>query len=529
MAFMSLSLLVGVLLLGWLAMRLSSLGRRPERYPPGPPTLPVIGNIHQMPKTKLHVQFQKWAQEYGPIFSVILGSNVVVVLSSETAVSDLLEKRSAIYSSRPNLYLGQQIASGGMRWTLMEYGERWRKLRRVGHTALNINTSQTYIPYQNLESVHMLVDFLDKPADFITHIERATMSLITQIIFGFRTGEAEHDYMMQIFKNVNAVAELAHSAGLIDCFPILTNLPDTLLPGRKLAREHFEQERVFLTNVWKRAKESVKSGNGNPCLADELYKAQQSEGWSDELAAYACITIQEAAADTSTVSVLGFIQAMILHPEVQKRGQEEVDRAFGDKLPSLDDAMELPFVPACVKEVLRWLPATPLSLPHCVTQDDEYLGYTIPKGATVVANVWGIHRDADRFPQPRVFDPARFSGREDLAAGESNSSSDSARRDHFAFGAGRRICPGQHIAERTILYSVSRLLWAFNFSKGVDDLGNEVMPPFEDFADGVVAVPPPFKATITCRSPERARAIRQAWAECEQFLDKDFQWKTLPN
>lgn len=79
---------------------------------------------------------------------------------------------------------------------------------------------------------------------------------------------------------------------------------------------------------------------------------------------------------------------MILHPEVQRRGQEEVDQAFGDSLPSLDDAINLPYVQACVKETLRWLPATPLSLPHCVTQDDEYLGYNIPKGATVIANVW---------------------------------------------------------------------------------------------------------------------------------------------
>ncbi|KAI0868103.1 cytochrome P450 [Hypoxylon argillaceum] len=522
MAIISLPFLVGALTLSWLAIRFRNLGHRPKGYPPGPPTLPIIGNIHQIPKTKIHVQFEKWAKEYGPVFSLVLGANVVIVLSSDMAVNDLLEKRSAIYSSRPSFYLSQQIGSGGMRWTLMEYGERWRKLRKVGHSALNINTSQNYVPYQDLESVQMLAGFLDKPADFIAHIERTTMSLITQVIFGFRTHTLDHEYTKQVFKNVHLIGKLAHSAAIVDNFPFLKNLPNVMLPARQLAQDHFKNEKEFLVNVWKRAKEAVKAGGGNPCLADELYKAQQIEKWDDSIAAYACITIQEAAADTSTVSILNFIKAMILHPEVQRRGQEEVDQAFGDSLPSLDDAINLPYVQACVKETLRWLPATPLSLPHCVTQDDEYLGYKIPKGATVIANVWGLHRDADRYPDPAVFDPTRFSDSKGLAS----ESYDGTKRDHYGFGFGRRVCPGQHIAERTVLFSVSRLLWAFNFNKAVDDFGNEILPPRDTFADGVVAVPPPFQANITCRSAERAKAIRQAWAECEQLLDKDFQWKT---
>ncbi|KAJ8113581.1 hypothetical protein ONZ43_g5123 [Nemania bipapillata] len=214
------------------------------------------------------------------------------------------------------------------------------------------------------------------------------MSLVTQVIFGFRTPTADNEYMKQVFKNVNVVAGLAHSAAIVDNFPALKHLPDILLPARTLAREHFKQEKEFLENVWRRAKQLVETGTSNPSLADEIYKAQKSEGWDDGVAAYACLTIQEAGADTSMVSILGFIQAMVLYPEVQKKGQEEVDRVFGDRLPSLDDAMSLPYIQACVKETLRWLPATPLALPHCLTQDDEYLGYTIPKGATVIANVW---------------------------------------------------------------------------------------------------------------------------------------------
>ncbi|KAI0531885.1 cytochrome P450 [Xylaria digitata] len=518
---------VGILVLGWLGIQLSSLGRRPKGYPPGPPTRPITGNIHQMPKAKVHVQYQEWAKEYGPIFSLILGSKVIIVLSSETVVRELLEKRSAIYSSRPSLYLSQQIASGGLRWTLMEYGERWRKVRRVAHSALNINTSQTYVPYQDLESVQMLMGFLDSPVDFMRHVQRFAMSLITQVVFGFRTPTPDHDYTRQIFRNVQEISRLTSSAAKIDMFPFLKKLPDILLPARVLARKHFENEKEFLLNVWRRAKEAIETGNANPCFADEVYKAQESEGLDDDLSAYTCVVIQEAAADTSSVSVIAFIQAMILHPEVQRKGQEEIDAAFGDSLPSLEGAMNLPYLQACVKETLRWLPPAPLGLPHCVTQDDEYLGYKIPKGATVILNIWGIHRDPDSYPQPHVFDPTRFDGTQESVSQEGVPDND-IKKDHFAFGAGRRQCPGLHVAERSMVLSAARLLWAFNFSKAVDDLGHEISPPGDNFSNGVVATPLPFKANIVCRSTERAERIREAWAECQQLLNENYEWKMRP-
>ena len=105
-------------LVALLGFRLRKVGRRPADYPPGPPTLPLIGNLHLMPKEKVHLQFQKWAEEYGPVYSLILGTKVMIVLSSDQAIKDLLDKRSGIYSSRPDMYLGN-VVSGGLRMLLM--------------------------------------------------------------------------------------------------------------------------------------------------------------------------------------------------------------------------------------------------------------------------------------------------------------------------------------------------------------------------------------------------------------------------
>lgn len=72
-----------------------------------------------MPSQDAHLQFEKWAREYGPIYSLILGTKCLIVLSSDEAVKELLDKRSNTYSHRPELYIGQKLCSGDLRMLMM--------------------------------------------------------------------------------------------------------------------------------------------------------------------------------------------------------------------------------------------------------------------------------------------------------------------------------------------------------------------------------------------------------------------------
>jgi hypothetical protein len=72
-----------------------------------------------MPTRDAHKQFQKWAQEYGPVYSLILGTKTWIILSSDVAVKDLIDKRSNIYSDRLDMYIGQALCSGGFRFLMM--------------------------------------------------------------------------------------------------------------------------------------------------------------------------------------------------------------------------------------------------------------------------------------------------------------------------------------------------------------------------------------------------------------------------
>lgn len=135
--------------------------------------------------------------------------------------------------------------------------------------------------------------------------------------------------------------------------------------------------------------------------------------------------------------------------------------------------------------------------------------------------------DEKRFKNPRAFDPLRYEGDNQTSA-EAAMNSDPNQRDHFVFGAGRRVCQGMHIADRSLFLSISRLLWAFNFEKAVDAQGREIVPDENDLTEGLLVQPHPFPAKITPRSEKHVQAIRKEWEGCQTLLDESKQWKEVP-
>jgi cytochrome P450 len=83
---------------------------------------------------------------------------------------------------------------------------------------------------------------------------------------------------------------------------------------------------------------------------------------------------------------------------------------------------------------------------HAVSEDDWYKGHFIPKGSVVMLNWWAIHYDEERYPDPGNFIPERYLDH-DLPAADYMNIADPYKRDHFTYGAGRRSCPGVHLAE----------------------------------------------------------------------------------
>ncbi|KAL3459690.1 cytochrome P450 [Aspergillus heterothallicus] len=514
-------------------IRILMIGRRPKNYPPGPPTLPLLGNIHQMPTHDAHLQFEKWAHEYGPVYSLMLGTQCLIVLSSDEAVKELLDRRSGIYSDRQEMYIGQVLCSGGLRLLMMGYGPTWRMFRKMVHGLLNVVTSKSYVPYQMLENKQMLYEFLTQPDDFLKHIRRYSNALTTTMVFGWRTPTYEDQKMKQLFDGFSEFAAINQTgaAAFIDFFPLLRKLPAFLLPTQNKARELHKHEKALYKGHWLKAKDDIRNNNIKPCFCIGMYEAQKRDGFSDDQAAYISGTLLEAGSDTTSSTLYAFVQAMLLFPDVQRKAQEEIDHVVGPgRLPVMDDLADLNYIRACMKETLRWMPTTILgAVPHAVTQDDEYMGYFIPKGAGVMNNVWGIHMDPKRHPNPREFNPDRYKDDQQSLA-DAAANPDPSKRDAFTFGAGRRICPGIHVAERSLFLGMSRILWAFDIRPALDDKGKEIIPDADRLTQGFVCMPEEFPARITPRSEERADMVRSEWkaAEKENLDTETNQWLVSP-
>ena len=137
----------------------------------------------------------------------------------------------------------------------------------------------------------------------------------------------------------------------------------------------------------------------------------------------------------------------------------------------------------------------------------------------------------DTFPDPRYFNPDRYQD-DELSLFESATTKDPEKlyTRSFVFGAGRRMCQGMHIAERSLFLAIVRMLWAFNFNKAVSDDGTPITPDIDSLTQGLFVLPTPFQSAIEVRSEEHAALIRQAWKESESTLldPKTGQWTKVP-
>ncbi|KAK7037684.1 hypothetical protein VNI00_010910 [Paramarasmius palmivorus] len=223
------------------------------------------------------------------------------------------------------------------------------------------------------------------------------------------------------------------------------------------------------------AKEQIASGNFLPSFTSiQLESAQDGTDGSlseeqEDIVRWCSSALYVGGADTTVSVMTSFFLMMSLYPDVQKRAQEELHNVVGqERLPVLDDRKNLPYVNALINEVMRWAPPAPLGVPHRVTKEDEYMGYRIPGGATVYANIWAITHDPEVYKDPETFDPTRYL--------RETPEPDSRK---FVFGFGRRVCPGAQFAEDSLFFNIARILSTFDIRKAVDENGHEVEPKVE--------------------------------------------------
>ena len=188
-----------------------------------------------------------------------------------------------------------------------------------------------------------------------------------------------------------------------------------------------------------------------------------------------------------------------------------------DRAPEYDDIDKLPYIRACIKEILRLRPVPTWGMKHYTDADITYKSFVIPKGTVVLGNTAAIHFDSSRYESPFLFRPERYLNHSKTAA-EYAAMADPYERDHFTFGVGRRICPGSRLAENTLHLALANILWAFKIRPPMTADGKDAGIDLSDSAFELSAfrAPKPFKARFVAQSEKRLETLKRNWKTAQQ-------------
>ncbi|KZT72767.1 cytochrome P450 [Daedalea quercina L-15889] len=505
-------LLVLLLCAAFYALAVPRDPRRRLPLPPGPKTS-LLGASSALPKRYPWKVYAEWRRTYGDVIYIRVFGNPILVINSAKAAADLLDKRSSIYSSRPYRTMVSNLMGWDWLFSTIPYGPRWKQHRTLFHHYFNTTTSPAHHPIQTKETSVMLQNLLTTPGNLPHHIRRTAAAIIMQIIYGHQVAP-EGDVFVTLADR--ALETLGHAGlfgtYLVDYIPLRTlrHLP-AWIPGaafKRKAREWRKLNRAMLNEPYEMVKERTARGTAVPCFATaEVEKWAQSgqDPAYEKLIKGVAATAYAAGADTTVSAIQSFFLAATVYPDMFKRCQAEIDRAVGpDRLPTFADRARLPYIDWVVWECLRWNPVAPLGVAHSVTDDDVYEGRRIPRGTTVLPNVWGILHDEQAYPDPLRFAPERY------ADAEVNADTNANAPPLAAFGFGRRMCPGRWLAVDSIWLAIAAVAAVFDVAKKLDEHGCPIEPSVE-YSSTMLSRPPPFPCAITPRS-EAARKLVEVYA-----------------
>ncbi|XP_037423428.1 geraniol 8-hydroxylase-like [Triticum dicoccoides] len=465
--------LVVPLLLSVYLLDLLAHARR-RGLPPGPRPLPLIGSLHLL-GDQPHRSLAGLARTHGPLMSLRLGAVTTVVVSSPDAAREFLQKHDAVFATRAVQDAVGAHARSSVAW--LPHAPRWRSLRRIMATEL-------FAPHR-LDALQRLR--AEKVRELAAHVARlardgaavdvgrvaftTSLNLLSRTVFSTDvTSLDDHGGSKGFQVLVAEIMEAAGSPNVSDFFPALA-AADLQGLRRQLARLFARLHLVFDREVDQRLRRRARDAAGEPRkenddndggdFLDVLLDVAERD--DDQAALLDRDTLRSlfsdlfaAGSDTTSSTIEWAMTELLQNPSSMDKAHDELTRVIGSgrdiEEPDID---RLPYLQAVIKETFRLHPPAPLLLPRQAQTTITIAGYTVPKGARVLVNVWAMGRDEAIWSEPEKFMPERFLGRAvDYRGGDF---------ELIPFGAGRRICPGMPLAIRMVHLVLGSLLHRFKW------------------------------------------------------------------
>ncbi|EJT98939.1 cytochrome P450 [Dacryopinax primogenitus] len=344
--------------------------------------------------------------------------------------------------------------------------ELHKHYRRMFTQALGSRAIPSYWEIQIQEMRRAVLEMLRHGADderWLKSIRRAVSSVTSRIVYGLRSRQKR-----MLHRQAGRPGEY-----IVEGLPFLKYLP-SWFPGasfKRIGMQIRQDCQELVDDPFNTVKQSLHIGKPTPCFVSHLLVDEQGDIIEDpqeeERIKWAAGVLWGGGVDTTVAAIQMFLTAILLFPSAQLKAQQEIDRVVGpDRMPTLEDRNNLPYCTAMVQELLRWNPVVPLCIPHVLIQDESYDGWILPKGSIVIPNSWALAQDPIIYEEPSVVNPDRF-------LSEDSQTLFPREDGREVVGFGRRICPGNHLAEATIFAFVCTFVWSSNLQGTSDWDGSE--------------------------------------------------------
>lgn len=422
---------------------------------PSPRGLPVLGNALQLDLPRLHKIFEKWAEEFGSIFTIGLGPKRVFVCSDADLLQIALRERPERYRRFSAIEsVSEEMKANGV---FSAEGEGWRPQRRLVMQALASRNFDSFFPILKTITARLHKKWehsakTGQVVDMSHDLVRFTVDATTALAFGEDPNTIE--------ESGNVIQE--HLAEVFPTMMKRINAPIPLWRYFKLPSDRkFEHaldaiHRHVQSLIERSRKRMLEQPSSNPRnLLEAMLSAASlpDSGITDEVIVSNVITLLLAGEDTTAHSLAWAIYFISQDRGLQSRLHLASTDAFGSSqiCPALEDIKRLDLFEAVTQEASRFKPVVPLF--YMEPTVDVVLGnVSLPAGTPLFFMLRPSMLDGKNFGRPDEFLPERWStGHSEVQPHEPKA--------YAQFGAGPRVCPGRNLAAvemRLVLSMLSR-------------------------------------------------------------------------